>query len=548
MVKRWICLFLCLALLLTALPVTPRAEETEQQEEMTPEETVRKEAKRSYYRARATARKKSFHGYCGTMVSHQLYALGINTGLIVLNGNDQFDYYENLDMTSGGYYIEPYSVSEFTLLEALNAITDNGTRDARNILVGFQWTSTSMGRRFGHTVLINGILDGTVYFVESFHCPLGGPEGTVITCSIAEFAKYFDKWTDFEGLIHFGSGRYSDVCRDVSTDLFVQTRFASTLRSEPSLLGTRGSKCVRSVAAGELLRVNGIVYGDRDTYYRVMTNEAEGYIPTASVSVVQASAESVSLTGLTLPESCEPGQSVKLGGTVQAEHGSVAAVEVCVWDQQEQLVLRERMDTPSGVGQLAELNEQLYFYLLEQGQYRVEIYADSDCPVIADTQLHSYHQRTFLESRILQVGKQLSSLPWEQRSAPQVQNGWVRKNGTWYRYADGAPCTGWQTVCGVQYYFTPDGAVTTGWALLDGRQVYFTAGGAMVTGWLTADGITSYRAADGTALTDWQQLDGALYYFTEEGELVTGGEITRDDAVYVLAKDGKATIKEKSSS
>lgn len=543
--KRFLCVLLCLVLLLTALPVTPQAKEAEEaQQEMTQEEIVRKEAKRSYYRARATARKKSFHGYCGTMTSHQLYALGINTGWIVLNGRDQYNYYRDMEVTSGGYYIMPYDAEDFTLLEALRAITDDGTRDARNIMVGFQWTKTSEGRKYGHSLVINAILNGTVYFVESFHCPLGGPEGTVITCSIEEFANYFSKWTRFEGLIHFGSGRYSDVCRDVSTDLFVQTRFAGTLRSEPSLVGTKGCVRLRNLAAGELLRVNGIVYGDRGNYYRVLTNEGVGYVSTACVSVVQASGESASLTGLTLPENCESGQSVKLGGTVTAAYGSVAAVEVCVWDQQGQPVLRERIDTPSGVGKLSDLNDALYFYLLEQGVYRVEIYADCACPWLQGSQIQTYYQRVFLTSRNLQVGPLLPDWAIDLSQEKLDQDGWVRKKGTWYRYADGAPCTGWQTVCGVQYYFNADGAVTTGWALVDGRQVYFTAGGAMVTGWLTVDGITYYRAADGTALTGWQQLDGGLYCFTEEGELVTGGEMTKDDTVYVLAKDGKATVKE----
>jgi hypothetical protein len=56
--------------------------------------------------------------------------------------------------------VKAYPASQYTLLDALNTITRNGTLDVYNILVGFQRTNTQLGSIYGHALLIHGIIDG----------------------------------------------------------------------------------------------------------------------------------------------------------------------------------------------------------------------------------------------------------------------------------------------------------------------------------------------------------------------------------------------------
>ena len=545
LVKRFLCLVLCLCLCLAAVPCFAGAEE----EVLSKEEQIMEQARYSYTRSRATAGRASFHGYCGLMVSHQLYNLGINEWCIIQDGKNQFDYYTTMEVTTGGYYISAYYAEECTLEEALNAATKNGTRDAYNLLVGFQWTNTEAGGQYGHVVLINAILDGRVYFVESFDLSMDRmyPEGTVITCSIEEFAAYFDRWTRFDGVIRFGSGHYSDKCEELGTNVILQTRFASVLRSEPCLVGTNGCTRLRDVAAGERLHATAILKDGEQLYYRVAENGYEGYIAASAVGVLRINAEDLNAVDVVIPEVTHEGGTCRLQGEICAENAAVSAVEVLVTDSEGKLTLRERMETAGSRVSLEGLNEKLYFDLLEPGIYKVEICADAACPVVQGGQIQKQHQRISLWGQVMQVGGSLRNAkaqPTARKTAQQEYEGWVWLEDQWYFYRGGQALTGWQQLGGVDYYLDETGAAVTGWQSVDGQLRYFSGTGAVCTGWLTVEGKTTYRLADGTAATGWQQLDTGLYCFTEQGELVTGGEMTRKDTVYVLAEDGRATPKE----
>ena len=241
----------------------------------------------SYWLSQKTAGRTSFQGWCGLMTSHQLYNLGINKRLVVNDGNGQFDYYSSREMTTGGYYINSYSANEYTLEEALNAVTDYGNKDVFNILVGFQWTHTEAGGIYGHAVIINGIIDGYVYFVESYDSRFG-IQGALLTCTTQEFAAYYRPWTLFEGIIHFGYGEFSNVCPTTATDLVVQARFPTVLRSQPAMLGKKGSERIRDVQAGEKFRAIALCLDTRGEYYKVLTNEGVGFINVHAVSLLAA--------------------------------------------------------------------------------------------------------------------------------------------------------------------------------------------------------------------------------------------------------------------
>lgn len=375
-------------------------------------EQVVEQAKMSYSRSRVTAAKESFTGFCGMMTSHQLYNLKINTQCITNDGNKQFDYYQDLDVTSGGYYPTSYSAEQYTLEEALNAVSRQGTKNVFNVLVGFQWSSTEAGGQYGHAVLLNAILDGMCYFVESFDLSLDTyyPEGSVVVCTIADFAGYFDRWTVFDGIIHFGTGNYSDSCDMVGTDVTVQVRFDSQLRSQPCLVGQNDCVRIRSVVAGEQLRATGILTDKLgQQFYRIEEGGVETYIAAGAVCAQQVNPDDLALED-PVPLRQYGAEPHMVGGTVVAKNGSIAAVEVLVTDSAGVPTLRERAEVYDCRFDVACLNESLYFDLLEPGSYTVEIYADSAVPVVVGGQLQTRYSRVRLWGQIMQVGRDSPSI------------------------------------------------------------------------------------------------------------------------------------------
>lgn len=528
-----ILLLLGLCFVLAALPCVSHAEQISR------EQAVIQEAKRVYHASQGSAGKASFSGYCGLMTSHQLYNMGINKTLIVKDGNKQFDYYRNLEKTDGGYYISAYSGSDYSLEQALNLITRDGTKDAYNILVGFQQTNTEAGAFFGHACVINAILDGTVYFVESFYTSLGGAEGNVICCSISEFAQYFDAWMVYEGLIHFGD--YKDTCREYQTNVFLRARFSTTLRSQPGLLGRDDCVRLRSVAAGEVLQATALLT-DRHgrMYYRVDGGEYLGYVTASAMVTLEVCSEDLSWEGLELPRSMEENQDPDIGGQITAQFGRVAALSVTVTDSKGSIILRERLAQSAFTAELGSLNERLTFDLLSSGSYTLEVSADAASTVAEQGNRRTVYTRTLLYSGSLLVGQAESYIPTS-ASQESVPHGWVRQNGTWYCYEQGTPLTGWVRRWGVDYYLDETGAVTVGWQEIDGKTCYFSPTGALCTGWLMANGGIYYLPEKGGFATGRQQIDGGTYFFGEDGLLLTDRELSEGDRLYHLGPDGRAT-------
>ena len=542
--KKICLLLLCAALLFGMLPLRVAAEDGNM-DAFSLRDTVIEQARASYYHSRASAGKTSFHGKCGLMVAHQLYNLGITKRCPVFNGNDHYDHYASVKRTTGGYYTNAYSAGEYDLYGALMEVTDQGIRDVQNILVGFQWTNTEAGGKYGHAMFINGIIGGTVYFVESFDCALGGAEGTVISCSIKEFAKYYDRWTVFEGIVHFGSGMYYDICPNVSTDLTVQTRFPTTLRSEPAVVGKQGCVRLRSVAAGERLHATAIYRAERTMYYRVETNEGFGFVNAAAVSVLQLNTQELTLSDVVLSQQIQTGQKPRMNGWIADSRGTLNAVEICITDSRGQLVRREIQEVENASASLETLRDALWFDLLEPGVYQLEIYAHRECAVVEGNETGSEYARIWMDSRKLQVGGDPRGITQNIQKETTRRDGWFLDQGIWYCYADGKPCTGWVTHFGVRYYLQEDGSVTTGEQTVDGKSVYFSATGALVTGWQVLEDKTYYRSAEGTPVTGWQTVEGNLYCFGEDGVMLTDTEQEKEGIPYRIAKDGTAKQIEK---
>lgn len=508
------------------------------------EESVRQEARWVYRMCQGLAQRESFTGFCGLMTSYQLWVMGINDWLLTNDGNKQFDTYSAMEKTSGGHYTKAYSAQEYSLEEALNVITRDGTRDAYNIIVGFEWTETEAGSIYGHACVINAILDGQVYFVESFYTSLGGAEGNVIVCSIPEFAAYFSDWMRYEGLVYFGTKSYADACDVYGTDVFVQARFDTVLRSEPCLVNENDCRLTRTVIAGERLRGDALVVNPQgEMYYRITDGASVGYVAANAVHLIRENGEDLSASDVKIPARAKYGNDFAISGTVTAASGKIGAVEVMVTDSRENIVLRERAEIDGYSCELDILNEDLLFDLLERGTYQVRIYADAACTVAGQVGPEVRYARTCLWEQTLEVDS-LTPNPAARMDAEMpvkaaVEDGWVFKNGTWYLYKNGTPRTGWAEHTGVQYYLREDGAVSTGWTEVGGVLRHFSATGALSAGWLDTPEGMKYCSCVGVALTGWQIIDGARYFFDENGLMKTEGSLQVGEKLYLFHEDGR---------
>ena len=115
----------------------------------------------------------TFKNYCAHYVNTQLLLLGINTRYVGGNGNDEYDNYKDLSYTGGGRRIHDSPATNATFKDTLEQIASQGDV-VTDVLVGFQWTSTTAGKKYGHSFLIHGIIDGYVYFSDSFNLTIGG--------------------------------------------------------------------------------------------------------------------------------------------------------------------------------------------------------------------------------------------------------------------------------------------------------------------------------------------------------------------------------------
>lgn len=200
---------LALVCLLITLCLTASAEEGTSLKpgDYTPEE-IREEIRSVYTEALSRADLHSFSGYCGTMVGYQTYLMGIDTELTPTNGCDAYEKYCKQSITSGGYGVTAYSARNYSIREAMAAVSAEGP--AYDMLLCFQkGSNTPDGLKYGHCVFINAVIDGTVFFCESYPFWVGNkriPEGNVVECPMDEFCRVYEtRFREFEGLIDFSS-------------------------------------------------------------------------------------------------------------------------------------------------------------------------------------------------------------------------------------------------------------------------------------------------------------------------------------------------------
>jgi len=425
MVRKMWALLLTVALTLCVLPLEGRAATAQEKEKLI------QSTKESYTKTQWSTGMSSLQGYCGKMTSYQLYHMGINSSLLSNDGNKQYDMYSQMVKTSGGYYTNAYPAEEYSLVEALNAVSHNGTKDVYNIIVGFEWTNTPAGGLYGHACVINGILDGKVYFVESFYTMLGGPEGNVVVCSFEEFAAIFEGWTAYEGLIHFAGKEYADACKEYPTDIFVRTRFQMQMRTQPCPVGQEGSQIARTLSAGERLRVTALLRTPQNEwYYRVVDGDTVGYVVADTVVLERTNAEDMTLPvwSVEAPDAESP---VQLSGTVRSQNGMIDSVEVVVSKYNGAVVMRQSQTVNDFRKDLADLNQMLDFSSLEEGAYAVSIYGTTASAYAKMDALTYSNVSRLLGQKVLLVGE--AQMPAQVRNTKQKEDldGWYWRDGTW---------------------------------------------------------------------------------------------------------------------
>lgn len=101
------------------------------------------------------------------------------------------------------------------------------------------------------------------------------------------------------------------------------------------------------------------------------------------------------------------------------------------------------------------------------------------------------------------------------------------------------PSVGWQSMDGMQYYYTEDGSLLTGWQTIEENRYYFAADGHMLTGWLEIGGERYWLGETGIPATGWQEVEGARRYFREDGRMARGN-VTIGSETYRFSEDGTA--------
>ena len=567
MKKRVISLLLALVLCLPLL-LLPVLAEAEPQPETSKGQQLMEQIKTIYSTARRRSGRYSFNGWCGSLVNWQTHLLGIDTRVHGCDGKDEYDLYARQSITCGGYGVKAYPASQYTLLDALNTITRNGTLDVYNILVGFQRTNTQAGQIYGHALMIHGIVDGVVYFMDCFTVSINGKyyaEGSPITCTIEEFCRFYNRWTVFDGVIYFGVKTYAQACTEYPanmTALALQDTQALTEPEDPGVHEASG--VAQALEKGQIVTVTGVYRTpEGNDWYQLALDGVNGYVPVDKLAPLKQDLEDAVLSGVSIPSTARRGVGVVLRGSLGTLSNKLKKVEVLVSSAESgEMLLHAAMDVSGKSASLSDgkLDRDLKFRDLPAGTYRIKIRATTATSTMENgvpteksaaqnvwqselriiTGWNTYYTVSFdgnggktpLNQTVYAKGETLSVFPEATRpgyrflgwsltadgSEPVTPDTLPQKNVTLYA------C--WEQT----YAITEDPLSVAGdWSwtpVKDG------------SGWFcTAFGIRFFRAADGAPVSGWVDADGQRYWLNSAGAL-SAGWLTLGEDTYYLDTNG----------
>lgn len=578
-------LVLAMVLLLGVFPATETAAVQSEEYRLT------QQVEEIYKQALKATKRYSFRGYCGAAVDWQVYQLGIISKVIGANGNDQFDMYRYSNYSTGGYRINAYSSRNYTLKSALNAITENGTKDAYNLIVGFQKTNTSAGQKYGHALFIHGIIDGIVYFTESYNLTINGktyPEGKCVAVTIDQFCKSYNSWTTFDGVICFGLKTYTDVCEYYASYLYASVAEETVLYSAPCTPDVDDSStALRTLQPGERVQVVGMYCNPAGEYWYQVEDYQTGYVLANHTVVQDMRYDDVNATGIAAPSVHLQGNTYNVKGVVSSTYNTICSVRAQVFTVTGG-EMTHKMTATAVVSDnyyslsYSTVSNRLAFRLLGVGSYHYELAAVVSNNYIADGQLQTEWKTIKLYAVDFQVvykkgstvtvkydpnggsstlnaaelsqGQTINTLPEATRDGFTFE-GWytaaeggekveedyiLTGNVTFYaRWSESLDATGWYTEDGQPYYIL-DGQRIAGFFQVDGITYYQQEDGFLHTGWLEFNDLRYFFNVNGSMVTGWLEIDGCFYYFGDDGTAYIGwAEV--DGHTYYFTEDGRLT-------
>lgn len=372
-------LSLALAILLVAIIGTPAKVEAA----AITDAQIKQQIKDTYKLALKHYYRKSFDGFCGAYVSVQVYLLGITSQLIGGDGNQQFDTYKKMSYTDTGYRVKTYPASGYTLKQALNTISHDGTKDVYNILVGYQRSRSAAGQKYGHATVIHAILGGNVYFSESYDVYYKGksyPEGTPIVWNIDDFCNYYAATTtQLDGVVYFGLKTYADECTYHSASYYVEVTQAGKIYSQPCRTELDEDSVVkRDSVPGELLTVTGLFENTEGEFWYQIEEGEGGYIPAQQAKVTELITDDVQLVNMKAPTTLKQSRSFNVSGVVRAQYNTISNIRAQVYLFQDEEMVPVNNATADINGRNYDLknskiSKNLTFRKLAVGQYRLEI-------------------------------------------------------------------------------------------------------------------------------------------------------------------------------
>ena len=505
---------------------------------------IRQQITTTYKKAKAYYGWDSFHGLCGALVNAQLYLLGITNTVLGVDGRDAYDAFKRLNVSSGGFGVKAYPAGLYTVKSALNAITKNGTEDAYNILVGFERTPSVLGRRYGHAVVVHAIIDGTVYFVESYDVSLRGvryKEGTPLTASIDEFAEYYaSTTTQFDGVIHFGLKTYADTCTEYPSNAVANVVAEGSIWSQPCQDAVHeSSQVLGELTVGDQVHITGLYLNTEKQYWYELSDGEVGYVPAEKLNIVQLRYEDVVLSNPTVPTVLTQGRSFSVKGAITSQSNSIYSLRARVYrpeaDQMVQVI--NTSDAVEGKAYdllRSKISAGLTFRLLEAGQYRYELAAIiANYYVETDKLMTAWNTVTLWSSDFLVVEDKTTAhaVTFDACGGTTALNQTVIPSGTsvgemGVAQRPGHVFLGWFTEAEggqrVTTDFVPEADMTlyAHWVSQEQLQKEWMAGGNC---W--------YLYSDGISTMICMELEGALYYFSAMEPMCQNWMVWTDAAV-----------------
>lgn len=520
-ILRILSLALAIILVITVAVPAPATAATTKADE------IKQQIRSTYKKARSYYGWSSFDGFCGALVNAELYILGITSKVIGTDGKDAYNAFNRLSVTCGGYSVKAYPARKYSLSAALNEITQNGTKDAYNILVGFEKTKSTLGRKYGHACVIHAIIDGTVYFVESYDMNLKGrhyPEGTPISCSIQEYCDYYaSTTTQLDGVIHFGLKTYADNCVRYSSSVWASAAAQSQMWSQPcESTVDQKSEPVRKATVGEQLNITGLYMNTVGEYWYEIDNGESGYIRAENVTIGQLRFDDVTVVGATAPTVLVQGKAFRIKGSVFSEINSIYTIRARVYsldgEQMTQVInaidmVQDREYELYG----SEISKKLTFRNLNAGRYRYELAAIVGNYYVENGQLLTGWETVDLWSADFLIAEQktgVNTITYDACDGTAALNQTVVAAGETIGEMPAAQRPGYVFL---GWYTESEGGerITVDYIPEDNTTCYahWISLEELRTGWLN-NGNCWYLYSDGVSTMGCIEVDGTLYYFS----------------------------------